>query len=123
MLLTEKRKARILELHRAGSSPYDIANHHGLRVGAVRVFLRAMGEEITEYDRSVPIDRDSIWSLPDDERRIAFAERARQGAKQTLDAHAVNELAQFPPLSTLVTDSRGNLPVEVEEVRGGPMRA
>lgn len=85
MLLTEKRKARIIAKFRAGSSPYDIAQHHQMPVGRVRVFLRAMGEEVTEYDPSAAGERDSLWSLSDDERRIAFAERARRGAKETLD--------------------------------------
>lgn len=77
-----ERRAEIIQLRRGGMRPRDIAQKFGLQRNTVNRILSDAGVtsgHVPNYADMV----DRIWSLPDDERRIAIAKRAAQGARDT----------------------------------------
>jgi hypothetical protein len=78
------RRKQIVSLWHEGVAPYDIGRKFGLTPNYVRAVLRAAGE--TEFEpQAYGSQVDGIWSMSESDRRLAFAERAAQGARLQLE--------------------------------------
>jgi hypothetical protein len=96
------RRQRIIAMRLSGVAPYDIARKFGMTANYVRAVLREA--DVAAETAAYGSDVDSIWSLPEEERRLAFARRAAEGARAALR----NPSFEFSPVSTVITATGTN---------------
>lgn len=75
-----ERAQQMLVTYRQGASVAEIGRQYGLSERQVYIRLNELG---VVFVSKAPSD---IWSLPENERRIAFARRAARGARKQLRA-------------------------------------
>ena len=95
------RAEEMLAAFNAGLTPQEIAEDFGVTSRCVYIRLNDLGIEFDSTKR-----RDAaLWSLPDDERRVIFAQRAAKAAREQL-----KQIRSHSPLSTVFTGA-GEIPL------------
>lgn len=96
MLSPAETRQIVIDRHRAGHQPYDIANRLGMLVGDVRLLLSLEGIDAPPPEPARPVH--PMWDYEEDKRRLAIAKRSSKGARETLEMH--KRKSAFSPLST-----------------------
>lgn len=82
MTLAEKqeRQRQMVELWRDGHQPSDIAKRFGMTANYVRLVLKNDGIDLDEEAGRPRVD--TIWDMPENDRRQAIAKRAALAARE-----------------------------------------
>lgn len=77
----DARRDRVLDLGTRGVHPRMIATECGLTTNYVRNVLRSHAVDFAKLSSGMEVDR--VWSVGEDQRRLAFQRRAAAGARAT----------------------------------------